>query len=245
MLLNNVLFLAAMSPRSKSYAQAMKASGIQVKKVVLFSPSDCPSDMEEDSAAIFEEACFGNKSDIPLPNLQIPLKQTCRFLTAEIIELKADHINSPAILDALDECKPDLVIYSGYGGQIVSRDLLRIAPFLHIHAGWLPQYRGSTTVYYSIINERNCGVSAILLEPEIDTGSVVARRHFPLPTSDIDVDHVYDGAIRSSVLLEALKEWAKNSSFPRHQQQSDLDSETYYVIHPVLKHIALLSLPDE
>ena len=189
MMFDNVLFLAALSPRSKSYAQAMKASGIHVEKVILFSLSIDSADLEDVSTGFSEEGCLGNASAIPLPNLRIPLKQSCKSLADEIIELKADHINDPLILDTLRECKPDLVIYSGYGGQIVSQDLLRVAPFLHIHAGWLPQYRGSTTIYYSIIKDRSCGVSAILLEPEIDTGAVVISRQFTRPTADIFVVH--------------------------------------------------------
>ncbi len=244
MKLDNVIFLAALSPRSQSYAQALKANGIKVEKVILFSESAFSVEMKKRPNEIKDKHLVVENIDIPLPNLQIPLKQTCKFLADEIIEVSSDHVNNPMVLDTLRDCKPDLVIYSGYGGQIVSQNLLIIAPFLHVHAGWLPQYRGSTTLYYSIIKDRNCGVSAILLEPEIDTGVVVARRQFPIPPSGIDVDHEYDGAIRSKVLLEALIEWRRNGDFLRHEQQSDSDSETYYVIHPVLKHIALLSLPN-
>ena len=81
------------------------------------------------------------------------------------------------------------------------------------------------------------------MEPEIDTGAIVVRRKFPLPTADIDVDHGYDGAIRASVLIEALEEWSLQGSFMRRERQSVSESETYYVIHPVLKHIAILALP--
>ena len=35
--------------------------------------------------------------------------------------------------------------------------------FLHIHGGYLPDYKGSTTNYYSLINENTIGASAIFL----------------------------------------------------------------------------------
>jgi len=242
MTLDKVLFVAALSPRSQAYAQAMKAKGIRVEKVILFSGSNSTADTAEVSEDT-NRTYLDNNPGIQIPDLNIPLKQTCVSLADEVIELESDHINNALILAVLRSSNPDLVIYSGYGGQIVSQELLRIAPFLHIHAGWLPQYRGSTTIYYSILKEKNCGVSAILLEPEIDTGAIVVRRKFSLPTADMDVDHAYDGAIRASVLIEALEEWSGQGSFMRREHQSGSDSETYYVIHPVLKHIAMLSLP--
>ena len=35
--------------------------------------------------------------------------------------------------------------------------------FLHVHGGYLPDYKGSTTNYYSLINENTIGASAIFL----------------------------------------------------------------------------------
>jgi methionyl-tRNA formyltransferase len=242
MTLDKVLFVAALSPRSQAYAQAMKAQRMRVEKVILFSASNSTADTAE-VPEVTNRSYLDDDLGIQIPDLNIPLKETCVSLADEVVELESDHINNDLILEVLRSSNPDLVIYSGYGGQIVSQDLLRIAPFLHIHAGWLPQYRGSTTIYYSILKEKICGVSAILLESEIDTGAIVVRRKFPLPTADMDVDHGYDGAIRASVLIEALEEWSEHGSFMRREYQSDSDSETYYVIHPVLKHLALLSLP--
>ena len=79
-------------------------------------------------------------------------------------------------------------------------------PFLHIHSGWLPEYRGSTTVYYSLLNDGDCGVTAILLKPEIDNGDIVARKKYPAPAYGVDIDHLYDNAIRADLLSEVLAE---------------------------------------
>ncbi len=47
MTLDKVLFVAALSPRSQAYAQAMKAKGIRVEKVILFSGSNSTDDTAE------------------------------------------------------------------------------------------------------------------------------------------------------------------------------------------------------
>ena len=48
-------------------------------------------------------------------------------------------MDKTALRTALLALAPRLVIYSGWGGQIVSAALLDSgAPFLHLHSGWLP-----------------------------------------------------------------------------------------------------------
>ncbi|MBT8363651.1 MAG: CDP-glycerol glycerophosphotransferase family protein, partial [Deltaproteobacteria bacterium] len=110
---------------------------------------------------------------------------------------------------------------------------------------WLPSYRGSTTVYYSLLNDRNCGVSAILLSKNIDEGPLVGRRTYPPPPADVDIDYVYDGVIRSNLLISVLQDYIEKGYFPDIYQQDANEGYTYYVIHPVLKHLAILSLSSE
>jgi len=132
------------------------------------------------------------------------------------------------------------VIYSGYGSQIVPKSLLEIGtPFLHLHSGKLPNYRGSTTLYYSWLIEQSCAVSAILLDEGIDTGNIVGKKTFPPPPNGIDPDHIYDPSIRADLLVEVLKEFSTRGKFNNLTKQ-DNKGKTYYVIHPVLKHLARL-----
>ena len=133
------------------------------------------------------------------------------------------------------------MIYSGYGGQLVGTAALDLGfDFLHLHGGWLPDYRGSTTVYYSWLKEGRCGVSALILDKEIDSGPIVARRHYPLPPRGMDVDSYYDNMIRADLLVDIMRDFAADGTLPRIPNEGG--GLTYYVIHPVLKHMALLSL---
>ena len=142
------------------------------------------------------------------------------------------------VCDELSNIKPKLVFYSGYGSQIVKPELLNLAFLMHIHSGWLPEYRGSTTLYYSWLKEGYCGASAILLRKEIDTGPIIARKRYP-PPPGVDPDYVYDSVIRSDLLIFVLQEYSQHNKFINLLNQP-LVGNNYYVIHPVLKHIALL-----
>jgi methionyl-tRNA formyltransferase len=91
-----------------------------------------------------------------------------------------------------------------------------------------------------MLAEASCGVSAIFLTPGIDEGNVVASESFPFPPMGVDVDYIYEPYIRACVLVKALNEYSVRGSFSE-KPQSTVNANTFYIIHPVLKHIALLS----
>ena len=236
------LFLAANTARSQTYAQAMDEYDLRVDTTLYLD-----GNVNNEPRIEIDEHRDANPSrDIFFPDLSIPLIETCRKISDSVQTIHADHVNDAKILADLEPMtpKPGLVIYSGYGGQIVSSRLLDIGmPFLHVHSGWLPAYRGSTTVYYSLLREGRCGVSAFYLAPKIDEGPVVDRRWYPAPP-DRKVDFLYDNAIRADLLVKVLKRWHDDNDLPIIEQDPD-EAMTYYVIHPVLKHLALLSLSSE
>ena len=113
-----------------------------------------------------------------------------------------------------------------------------------MHAGWLPDYRGSTTTYYSWINEGVCGVSAIFLTADIDTGAILSRKQYPPPPVGMDGDYLYDTVLRSDLLLSIMANLAESGDLPEQLLQQRGKGETYYIIHPLLKHLVILSGED-
>jgi methionyl-tRNA formyltransferase len=239
MRLEGVVFLAANTARSKAYAQAMEAREIEVDTTLFFDEEgrERPGKTETPHGSSIEG------TGIFLPDLRIPLADTCRNISGVVQNVVTGKVNDPLISSALSDLKPKLIIYSGFGGQIVGSELLEQGtPFLHMHSGWLPDFRGSTTIYYSLLEKGSCGVSAILLMPEIDVGPIVARRSYPPPPPGINIDYIYDSAIRSDLLVDVLSDWSRSGDFKDISEQLLSSGRTFYVIHPVLKHLALLSL---
>ena len=66
--------------------------------------------------------------------------------------------------------------------------------FIHCHPGKLPQYKGSTTIYYSILRENKIYCSAIVLNKNIDEGDVLFTEKFPIPNNIFSIDKNYDEA---------------------------------------------------
>jgi methionyl-tRNA formyltransferase len=77
------------------------------------------------------------------------------------------------------------------------------------------------------------------LNEEIDSGPVLLRRKFPPPANRQAIDHIYDSAARAKVLIQTLQDYVKSGSW-HFEFPVNAGGETYYIIHPVLKHIAIL-----
>lgn len=239
MTIENTIMLAANTPRSNAYAQAIYQAGMRIKSAVVFGEK---STVKPGQAKYVPEK---NWEDAPvfLPDLSVSLDESLGRACESNIHIAASHVNDKIVKETIVGLAPDLVIYSGYGAQIVGEDLLKTGiPFLHLHAGWLPDFRGSTTTYYHLLSTGDCGVSAILFEKGIDTGPILARKKYPKPPRCLDIDYLYDSSIRADLLVDVLAHYVSHDKLPKALLQSPKDGDTYYVIHPVLKHISILSL---
>lgn len=228
--------VATDSARARAYASAVLRAGLGPLRGIFYGAPAAPLQPVRHQG--------GTIGDLWLPDITPPLRDIFQAAGWPVIDTGADAVNADACVAAIQQAAPDLVVFAGRGGEIVSRRVLDIgAPFLHVHSGALPELRGSTTLYYSIIERRCCTVSALLLAPDIDTGPVVGRADYPLPPADIDTDLLYDSAIRADLLVKSLRDYRTRGRFVPMPQPA-AKGRTYYVIHPVLKHLAILSLGD-
>jgi len=236
--LDGVLFLAARTARSQAYAQCMAVHGFEPEQVLIYGePGNGRPGQSGDVAWV------DMSQSIFVPDLSRSLEDSCQGEGWKLTTLGSESVNATELVQKLREISPDMVVYSGYGGEIVGEELLGLnIPFLHIHGGWLPDYRGSTTIYYSILQDRNCSASAILLSNTIDAGPVIARETYPVPPAGIDVDYIYDPAIRADLLVKVLGDYARQGGWHAMRSQAPDEGRDYYVIHPVLKHLAMLAI---
>ena len=235
--LPDVLLLAGDTARSQAYVQTLAAHSLLPGYALLLGDAPPPP-----SAAEGEPERL---MDLLLPDLTIPVAHTLRVANVPHTRLATRDVNAPEVCEAVRRRAPRLILFSGYSGQLIRSPLLELeVPLLHVHSGWLPDYRGSTTLYYSLLSERRCAATAIVLDAHIDTGPVVARKYYPAPPAGTDIDQCYDPAIRADLLREVLLRYQSTGVLPLESQQRHDQGSTFYVIHPVLKHVALLSLPQ-
>lgn len=225
MILSDIAMLAVPNGRSEAYLDRLRADGHAPSFViVLHDPSKTTPGQR---AADLEGGFVGKLKTRNIPHLVVP--------TAEL--------NALAVLEAVKERPEGHMIYSGPGGAILGKDLLATGKkFIHVHPGRLPDFRGSTTVYYQLLASPTVGATAIFMEEKIDHGPVLGAMEFPPPPKDEDLDYGYDPRVRAEVLAHTVAAYLRDVGFKPSVQPTG--GETYFIMHPVLRHVARLKVEN-
>ena len=127
-------------------------------------------------------------------------------------------------------------MYSGYPGSIITNNhLLNKKNLLHSHSGRLPDFRGSTTIYYSLLKNKTIYCSTFIMSKKIDSGKILLVKKYPLPKNILNIDSSYDHLIRAKNMLEVIK----NLRNLKIIKKKDKKTRPYYVIQPALRTITL------
>ncbi|MDR2643741.1 MAG: hypothetical protein LBC74_13220 [Planctomycetaceae bacterium] len=233
------LLLAGNTNRARAYAQTLATiSDIDVHGIFYgFSKRE----LMETPASQKSDEFFRSINIQPIDYLQkLEVTFSKNHWTNSVIQ--TDDVNSAEVRDEIKQQQPNLVIFAGYGGQLISKTTLDSATFLHMHSGSIPEEKGSTTLYYSILEDRLCAVSAIIMVPELDSGNLLLRVTYPHPINGMNIDRDYDNTIRADTMKQVLKHYISKGHLPQTSYTPNEKENIYYVIHPVLKNIAILSL---
>ena len=233
MKIHDLALIGADTARTRAYIQCLAQRNYMINKCYFMT--DDPEAMER-SANEYKEDCeiqpYFDRDQPPL----FTLKKA--GISYEFIS--TTNINSDICLETIRHIQESNLIYSGYGGQIIKEPFFQLGKtFVHVHSGILPQYRGSTTVYYSLLQEGQCGASAIVMTPGLDAGDVIAEEKFPMPPQGVDIDYIYDPYIRARVLVKAIDVYLEKGSF-NGRAQGGKGARTYFIAHPLLRHIVKL-----
>lgn len=236
MLLSDVIMIAGDTSRSRCYLQAMCAKKIYPKTVIILpSQQTKPGQINARTAEIESVRCSWGEFD---PS--VPIEKTAALHALDYVHAPTGDINSVEICDFLSRLTAQVCIYSGFGGILLKKDILACGKqFLHIHGGWLPDYKGSTTNHYSALEAGFCAASSIFLTKDIDAGKILIRKKFPVPDDPQLLDHVYDGLFRTEVLLETLECYVRDGRWPDSGVKNK-PTRHYYIMHPVLRHVLIL-----
>ncbi len=126
-------------------------------------------------------------------------------------------------------------IVSPYPGEIIKdENLLKKKSLFHVHPGKLPEYKGSTIIYYSILNKKKIYCSVIKLSKNLDQGKVFFRKSFITPASLNESNYnSFDNKIRSLTIKSFI------SKAPKLIKQNKYKYfENYFIIHPILRKVA-------
>ena len=163
------------------------------------------------------------------------------FFSCMVKEFLSNKINHKIAKYILNQ-KSNIIIFSGYPGYIIKNKLLLSKKkFLHSHPGKLPNYKGSTTIYYSLLKEGKIFCSTFVFNLKLDSGQNILTKNYKIPRNIFEIDGEYDSKIRAINMVEALtklKSKRKGNGLKRKIKNKNKNkSNLYFVIHPMLRSI--------
>ena len=232
-MLSQVAILAADTCRSRIYLQHLRSNGLVPSfALVLSQASDRHLLTNIDKEILRED----NKYSY---NLETPVCEILENFGVPYQTISCDDPNSSSCQSAIKNLNQKWIVYSGPGGKILSKETLNLGKkFLHAHPGLLPAYKGSTTIYYSLLAVGFCGVSAFIMDEKIDNGPIIIQRKFPPPVNRCNIDFFYDSFIRAELLTEVISN-IESQNLAITSQSRNVVNRTYHIIHPILKSIAI------
>jgi len=161
----------------------------------------------------------------------------------EVPRYKVPHHNRRQCRELLEELEPDLGVLGGT--RIISRRVLEIPPdgMLNSHPGLLPEVRGSASVAWSIYHDVPIGSTCHFIDPDIDTGDIVAKRVIPVHRGDTYELLCWKTLVMAGTLMtEAVGMWRKGDITRTSQGENGLP--TFKVAPPEVLEVVYRKLAE-
>ena len=155
---------------------------------------------------------------------------------APLDEAKVVQVNSAndqEVARLLRELQPVAVVLNGT--RIISKEILNSveAPFINMHAGITPRYRGVHGGYWALVEDNRpaCGVTVHFVDAGIDTGEIISQAKIaPTAADNFATYPLLQVGAGLRLLIEALRELAQD----RLQTAQPPVAESKLWSHPTL-----------
>lgn len=175
----------------------------------------------------------------------------CHIYNTPLYTTEFTSINDEGLLALLLSTGITTWLFSG--GGIIKPALFNAGlRFLHIHPGQLPEVRGSTCFYYSLLHDNSLAATAFFMTAELDAGEPLICQHFTLNMAEpllscSFIDYVVDPWIRAQTLNSLLKQWSSHDAAalapaPHQPVISSPSNRACYVMHPLLRALTVHKL---
>lgn len=107
------------------------------------------------------------------------------------------------LTDSMEDCE---IFFSLFYNQLISKEFITAKKkCFNFHGGLLPEYRGSGTINFAIINgEKETGVTLHEIDDRIDHGPVIAAEKIPISETDT-AQTIYEKM--EDLIVEMFKKW--------------------------------------
>jgi len=185
----------------------------------------------------FKPCLVITEPDKPMGRKQIlippPVKVIARRYNIPVLQPEA--ISN--LKSQISNLEPDLIILAAYG-KILPKEILEIPKYgcLNIHPSLLPKYRGASPIQYAILNnEKETGVTIILMDEKIDHGPILAQRELEILNPKFQISNKSQNSkfkityprlskelaeLGAKLLIKTIPEWIRGEIKPQPQDES-------------------------
>lgn len=156
----------------------------------------------------------------------------------KVIKIKND---KNELIDNFAKSNLKYFIFAGNYGQILPKEFFLLKKkIIHVHPGDLPYFKGSTTHYYEYLKKNTITYTSIFLNKYLDSGKILIKNKYdPNKINLLKLDNYFDPFFRAQTLLKTLRFLTENKHIKKIKKNKKL-YRNYYVIHPLLKYLAIL-----
>ena len=219
--LNDLILLFQDGCRARAYIQELQMQAITPSAAIILDTGKTPAHLtvqEQDHLEFF--------------NPTIPIEDTIQELDIPYEKVVAKGFNDKNLIHALSKRSEKYALFCGAG--IIKGPTLRAGPkLIHAHPGALPDARGSTTIFYNILEGKSPTVTTFFMEEGLDAGDSIHSAKYNLPKKGMEIGTIYDGIIRARTISSMLQAYQKDRSFFETKQSGQ--EKQYFVIHPALE----------
>lgn len=135
--------------------------------------------------------------------------------------LEAETVRNGEGFEALRGLKPDALVVVAYG-EILTRDILRLATPVNLHFSVLPRWRGAAPVQHAVLaGDPSTGVTVMLMDEGLDTGPILAQRaESILPEDDAGTLGARLAATGAELLVETLPRLGEIEPTPQADEEA-------------------------
>lgn len=112
-------------------------------------------------------------------------------LSSQIEIIYYDQVHTGEGIERIRQTNPDIGI-SAYYGYILKKEVIDLFPMgvVNLHGAFLPWCRGRNPNVWTIVDNTPAGVTLHLIDPDVDTGPILAQREVTL-TPDMTAKDLY------------------------------------------------------
>jgi methionyl-tRNA formyltransferase len=131
-------------------------------------------------------------------------------------------LKDPDAFNRLQSWYPDVIVVAAFG-QILRENVLDLPSFgcVNVHASLLPRWRGAAPIQAAILQDNETGVTIMRMDKGLDTGPILSKRVFPIPT-EMTAGELFDvlAVMGAELLIETLPVYLKGQIEPQPQDES-------------------------